>query len=221
MRNDAVDQPDTKRLFRRDHVAGQQHFHRRLAADGTAQRHHRRRAEQADIDARRRETGLIRCDGEVAGRHQLAAGGGGDAVHLGDHRLGQAGDRQHQPRALAEQPFVGIAARIGAHLFQIVAGAEGRAVAGDDHHLDAAVVGQLLKLFVQARHQRRREGVAAGRPVQRQGRDAVGILAQQHGTVAGRRGRHRLRPVPGCAHAWKLRRAHDDPPIPLPRRVYS
>jgi hypothetical protein len=40
---------------------------------------------------------------QVAHRHQLAAGGGGDALHLGDHRHGQALDGQHHAAALREQ----------------------------------------------------------------------------------------------------------------------
>ena len=41
-------------------------------------------------------------DGEVAGRDQLAAGRGSDAVDLGDHRLWQVDDRQHQLGACAK-----------------------------------------------------------------------------------------------------------------------
>ena len=57
--------------------------------------HHRRRAEQPDLDAGGGEARALGGDRQVAGGHQLAAGGGGDAVHLGDHRLRQLVDRLH------------------------------------------------------------------------------------------------------------------------------
>ncbi len=42
-------------------------------------------------------------DGEVAGRHELAAGGRGDRVDAGDHDLRHRLDRAHQPRAQPQQ----------------------------------------------------------------------------------------------------------------------
>ena len=73
-----------------DHVAGEQHFHGVLARDVARQRHHRRRAEQADMRRRACENSRgLGGDREVAARDQLAAGGGGDAFDRGDHRLRQ------------------------------------------------------------------------------------------------------------------------------------
>ena len=116
-------------------VAGEQHFHGVLARDVARQRHHRRRAEQADVDARRGEAGLGRGDGEIAACDELAAGGGGDALHRRDHRLRQVDDLLHHRAAgrhdLAEigAAAVGIGAARGEFL-EIVAGAERRAVRG-------------------------------------------------------------------------------------------
>src|SRR3546814_7117162 len=58
-----------------------------LAADVARQRHHRRRAEQADVDARRGEARRFGGHSKITARHQLAAGSGGHAMHPGDHRL--------------------------------------------------------------------------------------------------------------------------------------
>ena len=61
-------------------------------------------------------------DGEVAGGDELAAGGGGDAVHLRDHRLRDAVDRLHQHGADVEEPLVEVGVATD-HLAQVVAGA--------------------------------------------------------------------------------------------------
>ena len=100
-----------------------------LARDVARQRDHRRRAEQADVDAGGREPRRIGGHRQIAGRHQLAAGRGGDAAHLGDHRLRQAHDRLHQGRTGFEQlDEVGLAAvGVGAprsHLLEVMPGAE-------------------------------------------------------------------------------------------------
>ncbi len=101
-RDDAVDQAELAGAVGWDQVAGQQHLHRGLAADGSGQGDHRGGAEQADVDARRGEAGGVGGDGEVGGGDQLAAGGGGDAVDLGDDRLGQVDDALHQAGAEGE-----------------------------------------------------------------------------------------------------------------------
>ena len=74
---------------------------------------------------------------QIAACHQLAARRRGDALHLGDDGLGMAHDRLHQLRALREQGGEGGLAIVGIravrrHFLEIVAGAESRAVRGDD-----------------------------------------------------------------------------------------
>ncbi len=101
--DDAVDQAEVAGSVGRDQVAGQQHLHCGLAADGSGQGDHGGGAEQADIDAGGGEAGGVGGDGEVGGGDQLAAGGGGDAVDLGDDRLGQADDALHQAGAEGEE----------------------------------------------------------------------------------------------------------------------
>ena len=95
-----------------------------LRADVARQRDARRRAEEAEVDAAHREARAVGGDGEVAGGDELAAGRGGDALDARDHRHRQALDRQHHARALREQRLVVGLRRLGAHLLQVVAGAE-------------------------------------------------------------------------------------------------
>src|SRR5882762_8854968 len=84
-------------------LTGEQHLHRALAADVSHDAYRRRRAEHADVDAGKRESGLLRGHSQVAHRDQLAARGGGDAVHPGEHRLGQLGQLDHHAVAVREQ----------------------------------------------------------------------------------------------------------------------
>ncbi len=100
--------------------------------------------EQPDIDARHREAGVVRRHGEVAHRHQLAARGGGDAVHARDHGLRQLGELHHELPAQAEQALLEVERVVAAHLLEVVAGAEGLALAGDDHHAHRLVARDLV-----------------------------------------------------------------------------
>ena len=83
-------------------------------------------------------------DGEIAGGDELAAGGGGGALHGGDHRLGAGDDRLHHGGAAGHrlgvegEALVGVGA-VGGELFQVVAGAEHRAVGREHDGRDRAV----------------------------------------------------------------------------------
>ena len=72
---------------------------------------------------------------EIAGGDKLAAGGGSDAMHLGDHRLGQGHDGLHQLAAAMEDRVIDLALGLAAQFLQIMAGAEPGAGGGKDHHL--------------------------------------------------------------------------------------
>ena len=98
-----VDEAPVGRRLRVDQVAGEQHLQRALAPHVARDLDHRRRAEEADAHARGGEARVVGGDGEIAGRHELAAGGGRDAVHLGDNGLRQAVDRHHQLAAGVEE----------------------------------------------------------------------------------------------------------------------
>ena len=145
-----------------DEVAGEQHLHGGLAADGSGEGDHGGGAEQADVDAGGGEAGGVGGDGEVGGGDELAAGGGGDAVDLGDDRLGQVDDALHQAGAEGEDCFVGGAGGGGADFPQVVAGAEGGAVGGEDDDVDGGVFGDGLRV--------RRPAPPSGRSTGRCGR---------------------------------------------------
>src|SRR5690606_846900 len=115
-----------------------------FAADGAGERHHRCRAEEADIDAVHPESAAMRRHREVAARDKLAPGRGGDAMDTGDHRLRQTGEAEHDARAALEEVEICRAATVGRlarglHLAQVVAGAEGAAGTGEDHDADALI----------------------------------------------------------------------------------
>jgi hypothetical protein len=127
-------------------------------------------AEQAEIDAVDAEAGGFAGHDQVAGAGKLAACGGGDALDLGDDGLGQGGDRLHHAGAAVEEglesgalPPSG-AVRKPLHLFQVVAGGEGLALGGEDHHADAVVGGEAVKLSSKRGEHR------GGKRVQRAGR---------------------------------------------------
>ena len=75
---------------------------------------------------------VVRGHREVAHRHELAAGGRRDAVDARDHRLRQPRQLLHHPAAGVEELALPVGVRMRAHLLQVVAGAEARAVAGED-----------------------------------------------------------------------------------------
>ena len=123
-------------------------------------------------------------DREIAACHQLAAGGGGDALDRGDHRLRQMHDGLHHRAAgihdLREigAAAIGIGAARGQFL-HVVAGGKSRAVGRDHDRADAVVVVNVLQRRVQFGDQAFRQAVAGRRPVEREHGDAAERLAQQ------------------------------------------
>ena len=219
--HDAVDQAQFAGAAGVDQIAGQQHLHGRLAADGAGQCDHRRGAEQADIHPGRGEARGVGGHREVAGGDQLAPGGGGDAVHPGDHRLGQAHDVQHQAGAGGEGLLIRGAVGAGAYFPEVVAGAEGRAGAGQHNRFDCRGFGDGGQFLGQGVHQRQRQGVARLRTVEREPGDAVPVVAQQHGVgidrPVGGRGVHALGP-PGFLGVHVVNRLSLARRICIPRR---
>ena len=174
-------------LFGRHDLAGEQHLHRVLARHVARQRHHRRRAEQADIDAGRGEARRGRGDGEIAACDQLAARRRRHALHRGDHRLRQVDDLLHHGAAgrhdVAEigAAAVGVGAPRGEFL-EIVAGAERRPFGGEHDRAHAPVRRDAASApSPSAAEQRLGQAVARRRPVERQHRDRPVVLPQQHG----------------------------------------
>src|SRR4051812_47086148 len=104
-----------------------------LTANRAAQRDHWRRAEQPDLHARGSEARLFGRDCQIACGHQLTACGGGNAVNLGDHWLRNGGNGLHKLAAHRKLVLVELG-RLADHFAQIVPGAEGWAIAADDHY---------------------------------------------------------------------------------------
>jgi hypothetical protein len=86
-----------------DELAGGQHLEDLLARDVARKRHHGRGAEEPDIHPVHAEPRVLGRDRQIAGGHQLTARGGGDAVDLGDDRLGQARDQLHHRAQRVEE----------------------------------------------------------------------------------------------------------------------
>ena len=159
LRHDAVDEAVFAGRRGVDGLASEQHLHRLLAVDVAGQRHHRRRAEQADIHAGRRETRRVGADGEVAARDQLAAGCRRQPVDLGDDRLRMGDDRLHhvgaEPhRLLVERPAPVVVGAVQRQFLEIVAGGKHLARRGDHDHAHARVLAGL----VERRHDRLHHG---------------------------------------------------------------
>ena len=100
-------------------------------------------------------------------------------MHAGDHRLGQVGEGQHQPAAVGEGGFIGLAPRIAAQLLEVVAGAKGGAGGGNHYDLHRRVGLERGQRVDQLAHQGHGKRIARRRPVERQGGDAVRDPLQQ------------------------------------------
>ncbi len=117
---------------------------------------------------------------EVAG----AAGGGGDAVDLGDDRLGQGGQRLHQRAAAGEEveeiggALIRRVAR-GLHFLEVMPGAEGFARPGEHHRFDTLIRRDGRQFRLQRRQHVFRQGVEGARVVEGQAGDGGNVLADQ------------------------------------------
>ena len=184
-----VDQTLHLGLVGRDERTRHQHFERRLAMNVARQGHARRRAKQAQVDATDREARVAGGYSKIAHRHQLATRRRGDALHPRDHRHRQRLDRQHHAAALGKQALVVGQRRLGAHLAQIVPGAERAARGGDDQHAGRGVTGNQVELGLQRIQHGLRQGIEGLRPVQRERNNAPCIGgAQQQRIVGGQHG---------------------------------
>jgi hypothetical protein len=178
LRDHAIDQAEAVGLFGTDHFAQQQHLHGRLPGHGARESHHRRGTKEPDVDTGRRELRVQGGDRKIAGRDQLAAGGGGDAVDLGDYRLRDGIEGHHQRGAILEHPRLKLDAGIGPQFPEIMARTEGGSGARDDHRPHRPVGADRAQMDRQSFHHRHRQGVARGRTVQRQACDRLIIVAQ-------------------------------------------
>ena len=159
-------------------LAGHRHLHRPLARDGAADRHQRRRAEEAEIHPRQTEAGFLAGDREIAGGDELAAGRGGDALDRRDHRLRQRDDGLHEGRAAREQLHVIAAASVAVvpmrlHFLEVVAGAERRSHAREHNDAGLIVSRDRLELGDKRLEHVEAKRVEVARRVQGQGDHAI------------------------------------------------
>jgi hypothetical protein len=153
------------------------------ATDGVEQNRPRLMPETANLR-------LLRGNGQIAHGHQLAACGRGDAMNPCDHRLRHFDQGHHHPAALLEQLLhIGLAV-VGTHLLEVVAGTEGLAGAGNDHHAHRCILGDGIERRLQFGQQFLRQGIKLPGPIQGQPGDALAVFAQQHGQ----------RGLVGCVH---------------------
>ena len=167
---------------------------RALARHGPADRHQRRRAEEADVDAGQGEAGALAGDRQVAGGDELASRRRGDALDRRDDRLRQRDDRLHERGAARHDLLVEGAAAVGIvavrlDLPEVVAGAQRRPFAGEHDDARPVVLGDVGEGDDQRVDHREAERVAVLRRGQRQGDDAGVVLAAEELRGEGRRGR--------------------------------
>src|SRR5579883_2919221 len=95
-----------------------------------------------------------------------------------------------------EDAFISLASRVGAQFPEIVAGAKGRAGAGDDDDADLPVLPGGAESGAQFRHHRHRQRVARRRPVEGEAQHAAVLLSQHKGGIlaGSRHRRHRCAP---------------------------
>ena len=154
-------------------------------------RDRRRRAEQPHIDAGNSEGGALGGHGEIARRDELAACRRRHAVNPGDDGDRQIDDGLHDAAALGEQGFVVILARIGAHLLEVVPGAEGLAGRRENDAAHGVVILDIVESRLQRRQHLLGQGVEPGGPVENQRHDSIPILAQENGLAGnGQLGTH-------------------------------
>ena len=200
---DAVDKPKRLRAVCINEFARGQHFERGLARDIAGQRDHGGGTEQADVHAVHAKPCARGGNGKITGGHQLAPGGGGDTVHLGNHGLGQGGDGQHQPRAAIKQIGKGRGTPIlcgagGLNFTQVMARAKGFASTGQDDHADGGIGGDGGKFSRQPVQHGEGQGVQFGRITQGDMGHMASIVTQ------GKVGSAVLHLVIPCGHG-KLR----------------
>lgn len=129
------------------------------------------------------ESGVACRHCQVAHRDRLAAGRGRDALHLVDHRHGQALDRQQHAAAFGEQAFIVGLVRRGAHLLQIVPGAKRLAGRVDDDATRIVIGGLGIERGLPRRQHGLGQRIEGLRPVQRQ-LDDTAVVALDADQVA-------------------------------------
>ena len=135
--------------------------------------------------ARQREARRIDGDGEVAHRHELAAGRRRDAVHARDHRLRQLRELDHRAAAAVEElalpRFVGVTAQLASRSCPAQKPLPSPAMT--TARTSIARRDLIERAFERVEH-RPRQRVVALAAVQRQRADAVARIGQHEGDDA-------------------------------------
>ena len=170
--DDVGDETEVQGLIGGEEISGQQHPHRRLRRHRTRQRHHRRRAEQADPHPGRRESRRGGRNREIAAGHELASGGRGHPLNLGDDRLRDPLDQLHELGADGEELLLVV--RIGpADLLEVVAGTEHVTGRAEDHRAHIGVPPHLGEGVDERAHDVTGQGVAGFGCIDRHRHDTV------------------------------------------------
>jgi hypothetical protein len=183
--NGLVDESPVGRGGGIDGIAGHGHLQRALASDIARHRHQRGVTEQARLAARNGKHRSAGGHREVTTGHQLAPAGRCQRVDPGHDGLRKALDRVHHRGADPEQ-FTRLLQTCARHVGEIMAGAEHRAVGGQNH---PARVGprDRRQRGCQFAHHTQRQGIALLDAVQRHrgdrpvGRDKEMLVA--HGRI--------------------------------------
>ena len=192
------------RVVGRNRLAGQQHFHRLLARHVARQRHHRRRAEQPDIDARAWRSSRPprrrpdRSLPPAGSRRRWRRPAPRRSPACGNRTIAASSRCRRHDLCEIGAAAIGVGAARGQFL-EVVAGGKGRAVGGDHDGAHACVVRDRGERVAERREQRLRQAVAGLRPVEREDGDAAADLAQQDRRRAVRRRRRRS----GLGASWK------------------
>ena len=163
-RHDARDEPRALGFLGIHHAPGEDEVHRLRLAD--RMREPLRAADagnDAELDFRLSEFGVIGGDDEIALQGKLAAAAEREARDRGDHRLARRRDAVPSRGEIAEKR---VGERLVRHLFDVGAGGERLVRAGDDDAADIAVGLEAVDGASEFAHQRAVERIERGRPVE-------------------------------------------------------
>src|SRR5271157_1728196 len=170
--NHAVDQSELKGSVRGDGRGGHEHFQGGAGRYHADQGDHGRRAEEADLDPRGGEGGLLRGHGQVAGCDQLAARRCCQAVHPRDHGLVEPAEAEHHPAAQLEELSV-VVLRTAHKLREIITRREDRTFAAEHDNSCRPVRADRAEAVLQPQQQLTGESVAPLGTVEREPDDAL------------------------------------------------
>ena len=110
-------------------------------------------------------------------------------MHASDHRLRQFGERCHHAAAVIEEAALPReVSGAGAHLLEVVSGAEAAPVSSQDHNADRPIGRNRVELGLEGGDHRHRQRVESRAAIECERRDATGACNKDQ-RLGGRRGR--------------------------------